>query len=805
MRKMHMNLKRLLAVLLLLTISVAFTPQMVLEAFAAGNSEITLKLADESKTSYLEGEPINIIATGTNSSAWVGLYAKGDKKDPNNGGVVSFRWYYVADYDGDTVDITKNTFNKEHRGDIKPGDYELILFGDENYNKILKTIEIKVIENPNKPENEESTPADELSLTLVDPDKTTYKIGEPVNIKATGIADGAWVGLYAKGESKDPDNGGVVSYRWYYVAEHNGETIDITSADLDDNNRGALPEGTYEIILFGDAWYSNVITTIEFNLEGIIDIDESQFSLETDKTDYQYGEPIKVKAEGTGINEGAWVGLYYADSKVYDGSFMYYFYVKDYEGVFTTIQQRTAGSAAETIVPQGKYELVLFADNGYALPVKKVPVTVTRDALVNKVLRDPGCLTFGLEYVVYEDQSSEYREIPTLGGHLWSVPVQIGATAQHAYYCERNELHKPRVEECTLVNKQRLAAATTTTDGKIQYTCEVCNGIYTEAIPKLSKAPQLQTSKFTYTGKAIKPALQKVTDRQGNEVPKGNYTVTYPESCTKAGKYKVNVKFNGNYSGNYDLSYEITAKKAPSPKLQTVKFVYTGKNIKPSLQTVKDSDGNEIPKANYTVTYPSKCKDYGTYQVKVAFKGNYSGTYNLSYEIFPKLKKAPNLKTTKFVYNGKNRKPALQTLYSSDGKVLPKKYYTVTYPKSCKNVGTFKAIVTFKGKTSKKYTLTYKIVPKSVSLNKVTKGTKSFKVTWKKATAQTTGYQIAYSKYKNFKTVGYKKVKGMKSTSTTVKKLAAKKTYFVKVRTYKTVGNKTYYSAWSKMKSVKTK
>ena len=38
-----------------------------------------------------------------------------------------------------------------------------------------------------------------------------------------------------------------------------------------------------------------------------------------------------------------------------------------------------------------------------------------------------------------------------------------------------------------------------------------------------------------------------------------------------------------------------------------------------------------------------------------------------------------------------------------------------------------------------------------------------------------------------------------------VKKLKAKKKYFVRIRTYKTVNGKKVYSSWSKSKTVKTK
>ncbi|MFR8616964.1 MAG: fibronectin type III domain-containing protein [Anaerostipes hadrus] len=44
-----------------------------------------------------------------------------------------------------------------------------------------------------------------------------------------------------------------------------------------------------------------------------------------------------------------------------------------------------------------------------------------------------------------------------------------------------------------------------------------------------------------------------------------------------------------------------------------------------------------------------------------------------------------------------------------------------------------------------------------------------------------------------------------KTTSYTIKKLKKKKTYYVRIRTYKKVSGKTYYSEWSSMKKVKIK
>ena len=95
--------------------------------------------------------------------------------------------------------------------------------------------------------------------------------------------------------------------------------------------------------------------------------------------------------------------------------------------------------------------------------------------------------------------------------------------------------------------------------------------------------------------------------------------------------------------------------------------------------------------------------------------------------------------------------------------------------------------------------------PKSTSIKKA-KGAKSaISLKWKKASG-VKGYQIQVATDKKFKknkkTVTIKK---QKTTKTTVKKLKAKKKYYVRIRTYKIVNGKKVYSSWSKVKSVKTK
>ena len=167
--------------------------------------------------------------------------------------------------------------------------------------------------------------------------------------------------------------------------------------------------------------------------------------------------------------------------------------------------------------------------------------------------------------------------------------------------------------------------------------------------------------------------------------------------------------------------------------------------------------------------------------------------------------KTVKLSVTSYTYNGKAKAPKL-IIKDSKGKVISSKNYTVTKSKGRKNVGKYTYKITFKNQYKGTKTLTFKINPKATTIKKPTAAKKAFTVKWSKISKQATGYQIMYatnSKFtKNKKTVT---VKSYKTTSKKITGLKSKKTYYVKVRTYKTVNGVKYYSAWSKVKTVKTK
>ena len=158
---------------------------------------------------------------------------------------------------------------------------------------------------------------------------------------------------------------------------------------------------------------------------------------------------------------------------------------------------------------------------------------------------------------------------------------------------------------------------------------------------------------------------------------------------------------------------------------------------------------------------------------------------------------------TSKVYSGK--KITQKITVKLDGKTLKNGTdYKVVYENNTK-VGTATVEILGIGNYTDGIATTFKINPKGTKLSKVTAGKKSFTATWKKNATQTTGYQLQYGTKSNFSGAKTVNITKNKTTKKAVKKLKANKKYFVRVRTYKTVKGKKYYSSWSAVKAVKTK
>ena len=129
--------------------------------------------------------------------------------------------------------------------------------------------------------------------------------------------------------------------------------------------------------------------------------------------------------------------------------------------------------------------------------------------------------------------------------------------------------------------------------------------------------------------------------------------------------------------------------------------------------------------------------------------------------------------------------------------------YKVTYANN-KKVGKAKVTITGRGNFTGRQVIYFNIIPPKTAISKLTAGKGQITVNWKKGSG-ITGYQVAYSLKSDFSTQAKKNVKGASKKSLVIKNLKSQKTYYVRIRTYKTVDGKNYYSSWSKAKKVTTK
>lgn len=157
-------------------------------------------------------------------------------------------------------------------------------------------------------------------------------------------------------------------------------------------------------------------------------------------------------------------------------------------------------------------------------------------------------------------------------------------------------------------------------------------------------------------------------------------------------------------------------------------------------------------------------------------------------------------------YNGK-KQTAKVVVKDRKGNIIPASDYKVKGNQQ-KKVGSYTVTVTFKASSvyyAGKLTGKGTVLPKTLSLTKLLPDKNGFSAEWKRQTKEVTGYQIRYSVNKNMSKAKTVTVKKAKSTSLKVTKLKGNKKYYVQIRSYKKVSGSTYYSSWSRTKTVMTK
>ena len=157
-------------------------------------------------------------------------------------------------------------------------------------------------------------------------------------------------------------------------------------------------------------------------------------------------------------------------------------------------------------------------------------------------------------------------------------------------------------------------------------------------------------------------------------------------------------------------------------------------------------------------------------------------------------------------YTGKTLKPKVTVKY---GKTTLKegRDYKLTYSNKLINPGEWHVKVVGLGNYKGSKKLAFKVYLPKIKNVSLTSGNTEIVVKWSQK-AKIKHCQIQVSQKKDFsskKSVKFTISEKNEKHTKTVKGLKEGKTYYVRIRTYKTVGKKTYYSAWSEVKTIKTK
>ncbi|MBR6473479.1 MAG: Ig-like domain-containing protein [Firmicutes bacterium] len=329
----------------------------------------------------------------------------------------------------------------------------------------------------------------------------------------------------------------------------------------------------------------------------------------------------------------------------------------------------------------------------------------------------------------------------------------------------------------------------------------------------------------TYTGSPIEPKLSSVkamrSDGQVGELTEGvDYHLEYMSNTNESDSAILIIKGDGYYTGTKYLRFRIVAAKPDqmiSAKIsaskvsvgKTAAITVTGAegelsyaSSDTSVATVSASGkvtAKKVGTAKITVT-AAETDDFNSAKATVTVKVVPGATSSVNAENL-----ATGIKVTWKKVTGANgykvyRGTTLVKTITSGSTVT----YTDTKANTNGTKYTFKVVATAStGDSTLSKSKTFYRVSRPTISSLTNSAANKMTVKWAK-NSKATGYEVQYSTSKTFAS-GNKTVK-INSASTVTKvigSLTKGKTYYVRIRTYKTVSGSKYYSAYSTKKYVK--
>ena len=437
------------------------------------------------------------------------------------------------------------------------------------------------------------------------------------------------------------------------------------------------------------------------------------------------------------------------------------------------------------------YVTITASANGYDSVSKDVKIVVSKKSLNN------GLLTLSETSYVYDGTYKKPAATVTFGGKV----LQEGKDYTISY---RNNLN--------------VGVTTVIATGMGDYTGYTSKN-FTITKRAMAGGTVSVASSVSFTGSNITPSVTvKVAGR--TLTSDTDYTVSYSNN-KNVGTSNVYVYGKGNYSGSLSAKFDIVPAKQQIQKLETkYKGFYidwaqkgsaTGYDVEYSVNANMSGAVSKHLTANKpdTLTVSGLSGDK-TYYVRVRSYTNVNGKVYYGAWSDVKSIKTANNDITKATVSGISTKAftgkaITQNVTVKVGNTVLKNGtdYTVSYSNN-KKVGKATVKITGKGKYGGVITKTFKINPAKQEIQKLTAKSKAFFVDWAQK-GSATGYEIQYATNSKFTSAKKVTITNNKTDKTTVSKLSANKKYYVRVRSYTTVGGTKYYGAWSATKTVTTK
>ena len=558
-----------------------------------------------------------------------------------------------------------------------------------------------------------------------------------------------------------------IPYADFYKAElnNNDVKVDATTSATKAKTRSALANGSYHADNTGEH-----ISGITYPVKIKAGTDLSNFTKITDDskvsitvnmkgkettTEYKGKDALFESADYSYYELGTTAPAYYKELTVNEeGNYSF--------GKTTATEKPVKGAEIEkfkTSSNYGDYQLNLNFDkvadsDQISGNTKVLAAVITTIDGTQYGLRHVENIWKGTEFAWGTGFTTQSHGCPISGEHYASM---MGKTIDAVTYYTENGVVKYDIDDTYVPYKFDTSAF------KVE-NADVTSGSAKVTVPTL---PEAYDAEYAVEG------LTNVSVENG--------TLKYNATGVKPGQYTLNVTDKSSKYVPFSTSFTLTTDnvvaaynndvKAPAlvaaKDVQADDFANFVKNIQKVSVNGKEYAASgkgavKLINADGTlVTTADALKAEGTYNIVVTATG-----YN---------------KTLEFTYTNKSDTTATKP---SDATAATKPAATTTATKP--------AVKPVKKVTVKKQTA------------KVKAGKKKLTVTWKKD-KNVSGYQIKIATKKNFKGAKTYTVKSYKTYKKVIKKLKAKKKYFVKVRAYKTVGKSKVYGAYSAVRSCKVK